>query len=131
MVLAIMVLIVGVSLPLYSYIQNSRVVDSSRQEVLEGLRTARNRALAGLNDSNQGVHFTPTECVIYEGSSYATRDSSYDFIIRLASGLSFSGLGEVNFEKKTGEPSVTGTINIIKVGGVTRALSINNQGYIY
>jgi len=73
--------------------------------------------------------------VLYQGSSYNERTSSYDRTINLTEAIdlswSLSGSGqsdEINFSKSLGVPNMTGTITLTHDTGNVKIININEFG---
>ena len=114
----------------------------SRQQLLAaevGIRTslkeARDLAKEGFADMPHGVYFdkSASSYTIYAGSSYATRDTAYDFqqfwhpSIEISDPASLTF--EINFTQDTGTSTAT-MITLQSPNGATKNLLINNSGVI-
>jgi len=129
--ISIIVVVTAVTIPLYSHWQTLSVLDSSRFEVLQDIRFAQDKAMAGYNDSDFGVYFTSSGYTLFQGTTYLTRDSSQDIARKIPSTIVLSGLNEVTFAKKTGEPSVTGTLVLTNTADNSKeSILINPEGMI-
>lgn len=130
--LAIVVIVAGVSFPLYSHWQDIDALDSSRFAILQDVRSAQASAIAGENQSSFGVFFSSTEYTIYQGDAYTSREPAEDIVRYLKDDLILSGLSEVAFEKETGTPSTTGTLVITNTKtNNTESITVNDVGLIY
>ncbi len=130
--IAIIVVVAAVTIPLYSYWQNLSVLDSSRFEVLQDMRWAQDKASAGLNDSDFGVYFTSNTYVIFQGTTFATRDIGQDIERKVPTMIVISGISEVTFDKKTGDPSVSGAVILTNTADSSKeSIYINPEGAIY
>ena len=106
--------------PQFSKIKELQVVKNTTSEIMSSLNKARSDTLASLNSSSYGVHFQSNQVVIFTGSSYSSSASTNKVIV-ISSPASISsvvfggvsaGSGDVYFNRLTGSPSTTGTINI-------------------
>jgi len=130
-VIAIIVIVTAATIPLYGRWQTASILGSTKTEIVQNIRTAQIKAKSGLNNSDFGAYFLTTSYTIYEGSTYITRDQSQDAIFSLPGNISLSGLSEVNFTKKTGIPSVVGTLLINNLAsGEKVSIDINSEGLI-
>ncbi len=102
---------------------------SERNIIVGILEKARNQALNNIGQSNHGVYFQTSNYVIFQGNSYASRNSAYDQIIPASSLINRSGLQEIIFNQLNGESSTSGDI-ILSGGNHTSTISINNEGGI-
>ena len=130
-VIAITLLLAASVAPIYGNFQVSAQVNENTSQIVQALRSAREKSLAGYNNSQHGVKIFPGKYVCYQGSSYALRDSAYDreFVLNnslsLASNLSN---GEINFSKGNGKPDSIGTITITHSAGNVGFVAVNSLG---
>jgi len=68
--------------------------------------------------------------VVFRGTSYAGRDSSYDEVFSIPTNLAFTGVSEVVMDKLTGYPQTTGTTTLTTVSGDSHGLTINSKGMV-
>ncbi len=132
-VIGIIIILSATTLPLYSNLQISSQLNDGNLLIIQTLRTAREKSLVGYNDSSYGVKFLSNSFILYQGSSYATRNSFYDRITELSPVLSISTTltnDEINFSKGLGEPNNIGTIILSHNSGGEREIFINSLGKI-
>lgn len=132
-VIGIIIILSAATLPLYSNLQISSQLNDGNLLIIQTLRTAREKSLVGYNDSSHGVKFLSNSFILYQGSSYATRNSFYDRITELSPVLSISTTltnDEINFSKGLGEPNNIGTIILSHNSGGEREIFINSLGKI-
>lgn len=130
--LALMVIMLGASYPIYTSFQTFRVLDTAKEEMIIIIRLAHARALAGEGNANHGVSFGPQQYTLYRGPSYAQRTVSFDQVLTLPEEIQLSGLGEVNFALGTGWPSATGSITLTHdINTVVDTITINSEGFVY
>ncbi len=104
-------------------------VDDVAASVESTLRQARSQAMYQKNDASHGVKLLSGSYVLFQGNSYASRTISYDLTTAVPTGITFSGITEVTFTKRTGLPSTTGTVTI-QSPTKTKTITINSQGLI-
>lgn len=132
-VIAITLLLAASVAPVYGNFQVSAQLNENTSQIVQALRSAREKSLAGYNGAQHGVKIFSNKYVCYQGSSYALRNSSFDqeFVLNnslsLASNLSS---GEVNFSKGDGRPNNSGTITITHSVGNTSFVVINSLGMV-
>lgn len=130
-VVAIVTILAGLSLPVFTYFQTFSVLDSAEQEVIQNIRYTQSKAASGQENSNFGIYINSTQYVIYKGDSYETRDASEDKLFSVPNNTILSGLVDVNFEQGTGIPSTNGYIAVTHVmSGSYETISINEAGLI-
>lgn len=133
---AIILLMAGALFPLYANLTASSQLDDAHSGILSVLRTARERSLARLNNYPHGVYFEinaglEDRYILYQGVSYAARNTNYDRAVTLDSALSISTTvapGDINFSMGLGRPNATGTVTITHSVKGTREIRINSLG---
>ena len=129
LVIGMALLVSALTIPVGVRFLQTQSLNEARSDILTALRRARTQAVFQKNDSAFGVEFLPSSFVVFQGSSYALRTQSEDEIFSLTSGTTVSGIGEIVFTKRTGLPSVIGTITISS-GSDSYIISVNSQGNI-
>ena len=128
-VVGITILFLGLSIPQLRSFQQVSHLQGTGKEVVAALRLAKSRTLASEGALQYGVYFdaisTPSQYTLFQGSSYATRDTAKDEIAVLQktieiSAISLGGGNEVVFERVTGSPSAAGTITFRQVADSSR-----------
>jgi prepilin-type N-terminal cleavage/methylation domain-containing protein len=132
---SITIILAAAAFPVYGSLQVSAQLNENSSQIIQALRTAKQRSLAGYNNSEHGVKFVANSYVLFQGSSYAVRQSTYDRSVTLDSplGLFWSfggGVDEINFSKGVGVPNTTGTITLVHDVSGTRTISINSLGMV-
>ncbi|KKR55704.1 MAG: hypothetical protein UT92_C0001G0047 [Candidatus Curtissbacteria bacterium GW2011_GWA1_40_24] len=104
---------------------------SEKNNLVAILRKARSRAMSNINQSAHGIYIGSSQYVLFQGSSYASRDSQFDQIFDKSKAVSASGLNEAVFSPSRGDSSASGTIILTDINaGRTRAIEINYEGRI-
>jgi prepilin-type N-terminal cleavage/methylation domain-containing protein len=132
-VIAITLVLAAAALPLYGGLQVSAQLNENSSLLIQTVRTARERSVARVNDTAHGVYVTASTYTLYQGASYAARDSSYDRTAALDSALSLAATltgDEVNFSKGLGVPDNTGTITLTHDVQGTKTITINSFGMV-
>lgn len=124
---------------LRSFQQVSRL-ENTAQEAVSVLRLAQNRTLASEGASQYGVSFdaasSPQRYILFEGSSFASRNPASDEVRELENAVEISVLGlaggETVFERVTGIPSALGfvTFRLVDEPGRTASVSVLASGAI-
>lgn len=133
MVVMLTTTVAMISLPLYSNMQASAQLNDGSSQMIQILRTARQKSVSGVQDSEHGVKFNSNNYVFFQGSSYDTRQVAFDRIFQLENSLSIVTTltnDEVVFSKGLGMPDNTGTISINHTVKGNRQISINSIGVI-
>lgn len=129
-VIAIFVSIVGVGAFVGIDFYQGSSLESERADLVTVLRKARSRALSNINETAHGVYLGGGQYMIFQGSSYAARNSQFDQIVKKPSGVSLSGLNEAVFYPLRGDTSASGTIILTNAAGKTESIEINYEGRI-
>jgi len=122
LVIAILGMISGVSVPMYRDFQIRSDLDSSTEQVTQGLAKARLMAQSGEQDSAWGFYIPAG--VLYKGESYAARDPQYDEVYPMPSTITPTGPTEVSYSKLVGAPSATGSITLSTINTEQRTILI-------
>jgi type II secretory pathway pseudopilin PulG len=103
-----------------SYTQRQQF-DAEANEVHRSLIEQRSRSAGAENDKVHGVRFATTSMVVFEGVAAATSTASTTFSFGMASiRTALTGnTKELTFNKLTGAPTATGTIDIYNASLVT------------
>ncbi len=127
---SILTIMTAVSYPLYQGMQTQRDVDATAELSVLALRRAHTLSQGSLHDTQWGVRFEQGMIIIFKGTSYSTRDSSYDDVITISSSILISGLNEFVFQKLTGEPLVSGALILTPPTNDAHTITITPQGAI-
>ncbi len=141
-VIAIIVILTTAAIPIYGNLQVESQLNESSAQIIQILRTARGRSVAGLNDATHGVYFEINsgndKYILYQGPSYTERESNYDRETTLDDSLHISTTlvdNDVNFSKGFGLPLGAGLPNagaiiLTHETSGNRTISINSLGII-
>ncbi len=130
-VLAILFLLFGVIGSIASNTYPKHSLRAQTDVVVQTLREAQALTLARKQDSTWGVHLTSNNVTLFAGTSYATRNTLYDQVHSIPSGISMSGLTDVVFDALLGTTSQTGTITLISdATSESNTITINANGVI-
>lgn len=123
-------ILAGLSAPVYASLQTRGDLDTNAQAIAEQLRRANTYARAIKSDNPWGVRIGGGAVTLFEGTSYATRDTTNDEITYLPGTLTATGLSEVVFAKATGLTATTGTITLTASTNDTKAITVNAKGMV-
>jgi prepilin-type N-terminal cleavage/methylation domain-containing protein len=132
-VIGITLVVAVTAVPIYGNLQVSSQLNENSSLIIQTVRTARERSVGRLNNAAHGVYITASAYTLYQGASYATRNSSYDRTTTLDSVLTMSTTlagDEVNFSKGLGVPNTTGTITLTHDVQGSKTITINSFGAI-
>lgn len=137
------VALVVMAVPIYGNLQVSTQLNEQAALIVQTLRSTREQAVAGYNDSAHGVffHIDPVGAgsyVSYQGSSYVTRDVAYDQTKIVEGTISFQNSSftlpgadiDINFSKSLGAPNNVGTFLINHSVSGQRSITVNSLGAV-
>lgn len=139
-VLAIGGIIAAAVGPAISRFPSGSQLDEVVGDLKQTIQLARERAVAGVASSTQGVFLEinigiPDRYTLFRGNNYAMRNPLYDqsTVIRnsidLTAGLTGNAT-QVTFIPDWGTPSATGTITLTHATGDKRVLRLNDLGFV-
>lgn len=142
-VIGISVILAAAVAPLYNGLQVSSQLNDNTSLIIQALRLARERSVSGYNNSRHGVYFDNnpggvSSYILYQGDSYAARQSSYDRRNVFDQALTVSSTGlilngtdiDINFSRGIGTPNNTGTLRLIHDVTGGRNIILNAIGKI-
>ena len=128
---AIISLITGMSLPILASFNDRNDLDLTTQSIVSQLRRAQTYSRGVNGDSQWGVYAQNGNAILFKGSSYAARDTSYDESTTISPAITVTGLGELLFAKLDGTPSTTGSLTLTNTNtNETRTITINAKGMV-
>lgn len=108
-----LMLIIGVFMfPLGISFYRSQMANEAVEGIQSALRQAQTFAITGKHDSSFGVKFFADSYLLFEGESYASRNTTEDELFSIGARIEDVGPDEVVFELFSGLPSATGTIEV-------------------
>ena len=123
-------ILAGLSLPVYMSFQNRNDLDIAATSLASALRRAQVYTRGGHGDSQWGVSVQSGQITLFKGSSYVSRDTSYDEINTMPTSITLSGDGEVVFTKLTGTPDSATSTTLTSINNDTRTVAINAKGMV-
>lgn len=127
---AIITIISGISVPLYFSVVGKNNIDVVSQEIIESAHRAQILSRANEHNDIWGIRVSSGTLTLFNGASYASRNSSLDEITEFSPSIEVSGTNEFTFQKFTGIPSTSSTITLTNSQNDTRTISINGVGTI-
>ncbi|MDP3956596.1 MAG: prepilin-type N-terminal cleavage/methylation domain-containing protein [bacterium] len=124
----IMVILLALGTPVTVDFYQSQLVTSERDNLVSILKRARTLSLANKNKSAHGVYIDNNQYLLFEGSSYASRNTAYDESFAHTSALIFSGVSEIVFAPLSADSASTSLIG--NIGQKTLIISTNTEGGI-
>lgn len=128
-VIAIIGIIGAASAPDLSRFLAGGDLTTTTDKVVRTLRKAQNYSLSGKQGSAWGVHLESKLLVLFKGSSYAGRDSSFDEKFSLPRTATITGWSDIYFQKLRGQPSQTLSVTIAMLGE-QQIITVNSEGRV-
>ena len=129
LVIAIFLVLGSLSAVFFSRFLTQNAVANTQDQLAGELRKAQIYAMMGKQNGGWGVRFGSNTITLFQGNTYATRNSAFDETFTVNTNIAVSGFTEVDFTKITGTPSATPTITITG-NNTTKTLTVNSQGVI-
>lgn len=126
-VLSITTLLFYISSTIYVNIRSYTGFEIAKLNIIQSIRNAQSNSQKTKNDSAWGIKISADSVTVFEGNSYASRNTGSDKVLDFSSGIVTSGPSEIVFDKITGSTDDIGTI-IISGYNFTNQIHINEKG---
>jgi prepilin-type N-terminal cleavage/methylation domain-containing protein len=127
---AIIGLLTGLSVPVYETFVRRNDLDLTTQGIVMMLERAETYARAVNGDAAWSVEVQSSQVTLFQGTTFASRNTAYDEILPIPVSMTRSGLSEVQFSKFSALPNATGTITLTSTTNDTRTITINAKGMV-
>jgi len=128
LVIAIVAILGAITIPFTSsWISKSAVADKTN-EVVSFLRSAQSGSISGKAGGPWGVKTEATKAILFQGSTYAGRNTTYDQVITFPSVITATN-AEVVFDTLSGNPANAVTITVSSTRK-TKTISVSATGTI-
>ena len=127
--IAIIVTLAGFTIPINQLLNVKNDLDMATLSVSQSIRRAQMLSREGAGDSAWGVKLDSGGAILYKGTSYETRDASFDENTPYSSAIVASGLDDISFSKLDGAPQDTGSIRL-EVKPYEKNITINEKGTV-
>lgn len=131
-----LVLAAAAGAPVYGNLQGASQIQDSTAQIVQTIRIARERSVAGVNNARHGVYFESVDngedlVTLYQGSSYALRDSVYDRVMAIPEALAITTTmgNDVNFSRE-GIPNAAGSLTLTHRVRGSSTLGLNAWGVV-
>ena len=131
-------LLAALATPIYGNLQNTSQINAEADQLVQTLRSTREKSVAGLGGVAHGVKFEENSgpadrYIIYRGVTYAGRNTSFEraVILPAAINLTTSLVGaEINFATASGTPSTTGDVTLTHGTYGAKRVTISVSGLV-
>lgn len=128
-VIGILAILFSLGIPIARNFYLDYQFDGEIQLLSSLLRHARNLSMVNYNQSGHGLYVGPTDFVVFQGTSYASRVVAQDRIFPRNTGVAVIGPVELVFAALSGQSaSSTYTLSVI---GKSREIFMNPEGLVY
>ena len=130
LVMGLFTIIVGVSFPVYQQTQNQNAAILTANAIEQSVHRAAMLARTGQQDGKWGVRVASDSVTLFQGDSYAARNTDYDESYAVPSTVTLSATPEMVFAKNTGITDSAQTIVVSSTSGGGATLSISTSGVV-
>ena len=127
---AIIGLLAGLSLPVFLSFQTNNDLSQTTEVVADTLRRAETYSRANYGDAQWGVDFASRSVTLFQGATFSGRNTAFDEPETIPSDVLVGFSGDIIFNKLSGLPASSASINLTSTGGSSSTLTINNQGMV-
>lgn len=123
--IGLMTVITGISMTVFVTLLQKQRVEKDAESAYSYLQRARNQTIAGEEGSQYGVAFGSTTITLFRGTTYIEGDSNV-IVFTLLNDTVFQnvsltgGVSQIYFQKLSGKPSATGTIEVVSRTDATK-----------
>lgn len=122
-------LVASFILPVSLGLKNRNDLDTATLATVSALRRASLLAGANSNNSRWGVRVQQGEAVLFEGSTYQSRNVARDEVVPILPSITIEGATEFVFQKFTGGLGSSQTLTL-RLGVESRTITINTKGVV-
>lgn len=126
----IITILTGIMLPVYRPFQTQNNLDVAAQIITQTLHRAQVLSQSGQSDARWGVFVQSGSVTLFQGVTYANRNTSFDELYEISTAIVISGTQEFVFTKLRGELSAGSASITLSTESQSRTLSVNNKGMI-
>lgn len=130
MVVMLIALLFGMATTVYYSTYQRNDLDIAAITTVQGLRNTQARARSAQGSGAHGVYVQSSSITLFQGSSYATRDTAYDEVYEIPATITIAGTQEIVFSGLNGKPQVTGSLVLTAANNESRTITINDYGVI-
>jgi prepilin-type N-terminal cleavage/methylation domain-containing protein len=128
-VIAIFLVVLAGSVPFVTGFYVTQKLEEAAADIMFTMRRAQSQSIAGLGDSQFGVRLESSEYILFQGSSYATRDSSQSEVFALPSGVVTTNFNEVVFSKTFGTSTQNASLTV-SFNSLSKTIQLTTDGRI-
>jgi len=130
LVVAIVSFIAVLSSPFYARFLVQNAVDNTTDQLTGSLRKGQVYSMMGKQGSPWSVNFSSNTITLYKGTSFASRDASFDEKFSVNSAVSINGTTDISFARVSGLPTPATATITISSGSNSKTVTMNAQGVV-
>lgn len=123
-------MLTSLSVPVYETFVRRNDLALTTQGIAMMLERAETYARAVNRDSVWSVEIQSSTVTLFQGTTFATRNTAYDETLPVPASMVPSGLSEVQFTKVSALPNTTGTITLTSTTNDVKMVTINAKGVV-
>jgi Tfp pilus assembly protein FimT len=127
--IGIITVLFAISAPIFRSFLLKNDLEVSYNVLNQSLYRAQSLARNGERDSDWGVRIQPGSIVLFMGNSYTTRNSAFDEVYSIPSGMVVIGTNEYVYQKFSGLPIAAGSTTLYYAGD-SHTSTMNTKGMI-
>lgn len=104
-------------------------LDSESEMLVSLLRYSRNFSMTNRNEASHGLYFDSDNFVVFQGTNYATRDTSQDRSFARSAGITLLGPSELVFSRLSG--AAASSTYTLTTASRQRVVNANSEGAVY
>lgn len=128
--LSIMMIIGTYGSIFFSRFVTTNALSNAQDQIVGQARKAQWYAMLGKQNGPWGIRYGTNVLTLFQGTSYATRNATYDETASLNTNVSVSGLTEIIFAKRTGLPSTGASSILLSTPIGTKTITMNAYGVV-
>ncbi|MBI4034750.1 prepilin-type N-terminal cleavage/methylation domain-containing protein [Candidatus Saccharibacteria bacterium] len=126
---AIISLLAGIGAPLYLSATNRNELVVASNVLVQDLYRAQSASRSVIDDEAWGVAVNGQTITLFKGTSFASRDSSFDENYIVPDSINLSGDNQLTYSKLTGLPATTASFNLAH-NNDNRTVTVNAKGMV-
>lgn len=127
LVITIVSIVAMLSSPFYSRFLLQNAVTNTTDQMIGSLRKAQTYSMAGRQGSDWSVNYSSNAIILYKGSNFAGRDTSFDEKFTVIQTVNVTNV-DISFARVTGLPTPPSSDITISSGNNTKTVTVNSQG---
>lgn len=132
--IAILGILTGISVSIFSSLANSQSLEKEAEIVASYINKARNNAINSLEFSTHGVSFASSTVSVFYGSNPNTTPTTTTYSLSTRQKIWYvsltNGQSYLYFNKLTGKPNTSGTLQVRDGNGNARTITIYATGLV-